>query len=103
MELLVESGTEENRQGWNTSPDKFFMRINDMENGKCIPLTALYKNSPAGYINVYPDSEWGSFGGKGYPEIVDFAVLEKFRRMGIGSLLMDIAESIADITVSNSL
>ena len=44
---------------------------------------------------MYPDSEWGAFAGKGLPEIVDFAVLEKFRRRGIGSKLMDIAETIA--------
>ena len=30
-----------------------------------------------------------------YPEIVDFGVLEKYRRRGIGNKLMDIAEKIA--------
>ena len=49
----------------------------------------------AGYINIYPDSEWGAFAGRGYPELVDFGVLEKYRRNGIGSKLMDIAEQIA--------
>lgn len=44
---------------------------------------------------MYPNSELGAFGGKGYPEIVDFGVLEKFRRLGIGSSLMDAAEQIA--------
>lgn len=32
---------------------------------------------------------------KGYPEIVDFGVLEKYRRHGIGTILMDAAEEIA--------
>lgn len=31
----------------------------------------------------------------GYPEIVDLGVLEKFRRLGIGTALMDVAEQIA--------
>ncbi len=37
----------------------------------------------------------GTFGGKGYPEIVDFGVLEKYRKQGIGTILMDVAEEIA--------
>lgn len=47
-----------------------------------------------GYINVYLDSKWGAFANQGYPEIVDFGVLEKYRRNGVGSKLMDIAERI---------
>ena len=50
---------------------------------------------PVGYINIYPDSMQGAFGGKVYPEIVDFGVLEKYRKRGIGSALMDAAEKIA--------
>ena len=49
----------------------------------------------SGYVNVYPDSEWGAFANQGYPEIIDFAVLEKYRKNGIGSILMDTAEKIA--------
>ena len=33
--------------------------------------------------------------GRGLPEIVDFGVLEKYRRRGIGNALMDAAEDIA--------
>lgn len=29
---------------------------------------------------------WGAFGGKNYPEIVDFGVLEKYRKQGIGTI-----------------
>ena len=35
------------------------------------------------------------FGGSGWCEIVDFGVLEKYRRRGIGTALMDCAEKIA--------
>lgn len=86
---------EERAQGWNQSADKYYERLRHREQGKAVPLVAEYKGSIAGYISVYPDSEWGAFGGMGYPEIVDFGVLEKFRRLGIGSSLMDVAEQIA--------
>lgn len=87
--------SEETAQGWHSSEDKFKMRLRDMNEGKCIPLVAELYGERAGYINVYPDCKWDAFGGKGYPEIVDFGVLEKFRRQGVGSKLMDIAEQIA--------
>ena len=86
---------EERLQGWDSTADKFEMRLKDAAEGKSISLVAEYNGVPAGYINVYPNSEWGAFANKGYPEIVDFGVLEKFRKMGIGSILMDAAEKIA--------
>lgn len=62
---------------------------------KAISLVAEYSGIPVGYINIYPNSTWGALGGKGYPEIVDFGVLEKYRNQGIGTALMDIAEKAA--------
>ncbi|MGN0970404.1 MAG: GNAT family N-acetyltransferase [Aristaeellaceae bacterium] len=44
---------------------------------------------------MYPDGQAGPFAGRGLPEIVDFAVLEKFRGRGVGSRLMDAAEAAA--------
>ena len=88
---------EEIAQGWHQTVEKYEMRLRDQAEGKCISLVAEYQGQVAGYINVYWD--WaitaGAFAGKGYPEIVDFGVLEKFRRRGIGSKLMDAAEQIA--------
>lgn len=86
---------EEMAQGWHSSPEKLQMRLRHMNEGICIPIVAEFERVAAGYVNVYPDCKWGAFGGKGYPMIVDFAVLEKFRRKGIGSKLMDVAEQIA--------
>lgn len=86
---------EEIAQGWHATVDKYEMRLLHQSEGKSIALVAEYRDNVAGYINVYPDSEWGAFAGRGYPEIVDFGVLEKYRRHGIGSKLMDIAEQIA--------
>ncbi len=86
---------EEIAQGWDASPDKLEMRLRDRAEKGALPIVAEYDGEPAGYLTVYPDSKWGALGGKGLPEIVDFNVLEKFRRKGIGTRLMDEAEKIA--------
>ena len=91
-EILAEKEIE---QGWNSSPKKFKMRLKDMIEEKCISFVAEYEGNIAGYINLYIDCECGAFGGMGYPEIVDFCVLEKYRQNGVGSKLMDIAEETA--------
>ena len=86
---------EEIAQGWDADISKYLTRLRDQSAGKCVSLTAVYKGLPAGYVNVYLNGLGGAFSGKGLPEIVDFGVLEKFRRKGIGSKLMDVAEKIA--------
>lgn len=86
---------EEIKQGWDASPDKLNMRLMHRLEMGAVPIVAEYDGEPAGYLTVYPDSKWGALGGKGLPEIVDFNVLEKFRRKGIGTRLMDEAEKIA--------
>ena len=87
---------QERAQGWvNADEGKYLMRLRDQAAGRAVALAAEYRGEVAGYINVYPDSPWGAFGGKGLPEIVDFGVLAKFRRRGIGAKLMDAAERVA--------
>ena len=82
-------------QGWQSTVDKYEMRLKHQSEGKSVSLVAEYQGNIAGYINIYPSSEWGAFANRGYPEIVDFGVLVKYRRHGIGSKLMDTAEQIA--------
>jgi len=82
-------------QGWHASDEKYKIRLRDQALGHAVALAAEYQGVPAGYINVYPHSVWGAFGRQGLPEIVDFSVLEKYRKKGIGSKLMDTAEKIA--------
>ena len=50
----------------------------------------------AGYLTVCWQSTYAPFREKKIPEIMDFNVLPKFRRQGIGTQLMDKAE--AEIT-----
>jgi len=82
-------------QGWHQSEDKYLLRLKDQSEGKAVALVAECGSLPVGYINVYPNANAGPFAGQDLPEIVDFGVLEKYRRRGIGSRLMDVAEDIA--------
>lgn len=85
------------KQGWDADGrlEKYQKRLEDQRLGKAISLVVECSGRQVGYISIYPDSVWGAFGGKGYPEIVDFGVLEKYRNQGFGTILMDIAEQIA--------
>lgn len=82
-------------QGWHATIEKYKKRLEDQKLGKSVSLVAEYSGKPVGYINIYHDNTLGALGGKGYPEIVDFSVLEKYRNHGIGTALMDVAEQIA--------
>ena len=86
---------EEIAQGWHQSADKYLTRLEHQKQGLCVSLVAEYDGCVAGYINVYRKSTGGPFGSRDLPEIVDFGVLEKYRCKGIGTALMDQAESIA--------
>lgn len=86
---------EENAQGWHQNREKYEMRLQHQAEKRAIVLAAEYNGNIAGYINIYPDAKEGPFANKGYPEIVDFGVLVKYRRHGIGKKLMDVAEEIA--------
>ena len=82
-------------QGWHQSVEKYLDRLQDQAHGRCTSLVAEFDGNVAGYVNVYPNSNRGAFANMGYPEIVDFGVLMKYRNRGIGSKLMDVAEQIA--------
>lgn len=82
-------------QGWSQTVDKYEMRLKHQAEGRCVALVAEFEGSVAGYLNVYRSAEIGPFSDRGLPEIVDFGVLEKYRKRGIGSKLMDKAEEIA--------
>ena len=82
-------------QGWHPDIDYYHMRMREHAEGKCVALTAVYQGHPAGAVYVYFSAQEGPFKGKGWPEIVDFGVLQKYQRKGIGNRMMDTAERIA--------
>ena len=85
---------EERAQGWiHASAEKYETRLRDAAAGRCAALVAELGGAPVGYINVY----WTPLAGPlaDMPEIVDFGVLARVRRRGVGTALMDAAETLA--------
>ena len=82
-------------QGWHDDIEGYLMRLRDQAEGKCVALTAEYQGHPAGSLYLYLNASEGPFKDKAWPEIVDFNVLKKYQRKGIGNRLMDAAEQIA--------
>ena len=82
-------------QGWHPEVEYYLMRMREHAEGKCVALTAEYQGHPAGSVYVYMNAEAGPFRDKHWPYIVDFSVLQKYQRRGVGSRLMDAAEKIA--------
>lgn len=82
-------------QGWHPGIASYLSRLKDKSDGKCVALTAVFEGCPAGYIYVYLHANKGPFKEKAWPIIIDFNVLKKYQRRGIGSKLMDVAEQIA--------
>ena len=86
---------EEQAQGWHTAEEKFQTEMQDAAAGLSVALTAEYKGQSAGYVSVYRNGTGGALAHQGVPEIVDFSVLQKYQRRGVGGTLMDCAESLA--------
>lgn len=82
-------------QGWHPEAGYCLMRIREAAEGKCIALTAVYEGAPAGAVYLYRTAGAGPFRGKGIPEIVDFSVLQRYQRRGVGGRLLDVAERLA--------
>lgn len=82
-------------QGWSKQPEQFARYLSEQESGARRVLVAEWQGQAAGYVTLLPDSPGGPFAGTGLPEIVDFNVLIKFQRHGIGSCLLDAAEALA--------
>ena len=82
-------------QGWDKPLSQFEGYFKEQQEGRRKVFVARCKGEAAGYVTLRPSAKEGPFKGKGWPEIVDFNVLEKFQRRGIGWRLMDCAEEEA--------
>lgn len=79
-------------QGWKKPAAKYYQYLDLQEQGIRDFLLATYENEFAGYLTINWTSHYPPFKERGIPEIVDFNVLKKFQRRGIGTALMDEAE-----------
>lgn len=82
-------------QGWDKPLSQFQQYYEEQQRGEKKILVAAWQGEPAGYTTLLPQASAGPFAGKGWPEVCDFNVLEKFQRRGIGSRILDAAEELA--------
>lgn len=80
-------------QGWNKPTEQYQQYFNEIQAGTREVLVAEAEDEFAGYLTIVWESHYPPFLEAGIPEIVDFNVLKKFQRQGIGSMLMDAAEA----------
>ena len=78
--------------GWDKPVTQYEKYLADQRAGLRNVLVATVDDEFAGYVTVWWESTYEPFNG--IPEISDFNVLPKFRRRGIGTALMDAAETL---------
>ncbi len=82
-------------QGWNKPILQFLRYAEEHKQGRRLVFVAELDGQVAGYVTLKPRATYGAFMERNLPEICDFNVLKAYRRQGIGSKLMDIAEEHA--------
>jgi len=84
--------------GWGDRREALQLYYNEQAASLRVVLVAEYNSVPAGYVTLVPSAAVGPFAGQHIPEIKDFNVLPSFRRLGVGSRLMDEIEAVAKKT-----
>lgn len=80
---------------WPGKTAELFTRyLAEQEAGRRVVVVAEADTHPAGYLCVVWRSDYAPFQDGGIPEIADFNVLPARRRQGMGTALMDAAESL---------
>ncbi len=79
-------------QGWKKPQSQYEEYLRLQKNGKRDVIIAEIDNQFSGYLTINWVSDYPPFSKEGIPEIVDFNVLKKYQRKGVGSVLMDEAE-----------
>lgn len=82
-------------QNWNKPLEQFEAYFEKQSNNEVYVLVAAIDDNVAGYTLLYPKAISAAFAHLEIPEIVDFNVLEKYQKHGIGNKLLDVAEDIA--------
>lgn len=81
-----------NQIGWNKPLSLFEGYLKEQDVGERLVWIAHVHNQFAGYVTLKWQSQYRLFKEQNVPEIMDLNVLPVYRKMGIGSLLLDIAE-----------
>ena len=81
------------RLGWDKPASQYERYLTEQALDIRDVYVAFAENEFAGYLTICWTSPYPPFRGAKIPEIVDFNVLPQFRRQGIGTALIDKAES----------
>jgi len=79
--------------GWNKPASQYERYLMEQALEVRDVYVAFVEGEFAGYLTICWGSHYEPFQKENIPEIVDFNVLPKFRRLGIGTQLMDKAEN----------
>ena len=79
--------------GWNKPASQYERYYTEQASNVRNVYVAFLEESFAGYLTICWTSPYPPFRESQIPEIVDFNVLPQFRRQGVGTALMDKAES----------
>ena len=80
-------------QHWNKPIAQYLKYLEYQESGLRDIIIAEFNGAFVGYLTIKWLSDYVFFRNDNIPEIVDFNVLKKYQRQGIGSKLMDEAEN----------
>ncbi len=78
--------------GWQKPASQYLRYLDEQHDGQRVVLVARHEGQFAGYVTIVWRSSYPPFREAGIPEIADFNVLPRWRRRGIGSRLLDLAE-----------
>ncbi len=85
--------------GWNKPASQYERYLMEQILETRLVYVACIEEQFAGYLTICWKSDYKPFREKDIPEITDFNVLPKFRRMGIGTQLIEKAEgAIASVS-----
>lgn len=84
-----------NAIGWSKPSSLFEQYLKESEAGVRLIWVVFIHDRFAGYITLKWQSQYESFARDHIPEIMDLNVLPSFRKTGVGSMLLDIAEKEA--------
>lgn len=82
-------------QNWHKPYELFSNYYNQQENHEKLVIIAEIDHNIAGYVTLLSSATTGPFAYKNISEIVDFNVLIKYQKRGLGNKIMDAAEKLA--------
>lgn len=83
------------RANWPKPAAIFETYLQEQLTGARLVWVAYVNDQFAGYVTLNWQSQYESFAAARIPEIIDLNVLPPFRKVGVGSMLLDIAEKEA--------